>query len=397
MNRIITDCSRGMTRSALMQDGKLIEVIIEHDDDRSLVGNIYKGIIRAVTPGQFAFADFGADRNGFIFLNDEKEKAHKKKLSLNTPVVVQVSRDKTSDKGAYLTTQLSLTGNLLVLMRTGLNTSSVTLSRKIESKGERARIKEAIKSLLPEGYDAIARTSCEDSSEAEIADELKFLVSELEGVWQKAAAAKAPALVYGGETAYLKHWSELGAADEIVVNNEATFNDAREIYPGMVKHHTAAEPIFSRYLVDEQLHKALNHKVWLKSGGFILIDQTEACSVIDVNTGKFASSRGHEAAIFKVNSEAAVEAAAQIRLRNLSGIIIIDFIDMKDEHSKDALLDILAAELKKDRISTTLVGITRLGLVELTRKKTRAPLLFSCTTECEACFGSGRRHIHGGR
>lgn len=387
MDKIIIDCSKNIIKTAVVDEKGLVELIIDKRDERSLVGNIYAGVVRNILPNQFAFVDIGQDKNGFLFLNDIKESrlysSNQKLLIKNgIHILVQVVKDSSGEKGAYLTTQLSFSGRLCVLLLTGNSKGSVSVSKKITNNKECKRLKQIAAEILPKGYNLIIRTNCAGKAPEEIESELRALLKKSEDIAKRWEYLKPPCIVDCEENIISKNLRDLYNQNtiEVVINDSKEAENARisvkHYFQGAqnrIKHYEK-DDIFEYYNINDSIKKILNKKVWLSSGGFVVIEKTEACFVIDVNSGKFLGNKNHEQSALKLNIEACREIARQIRLRNLCGIIIIDFIDMKNPASKEKLIHEFTAELKKDRISTNIAGMTNLGLIEVTRKKTRVPV-----------------------
>jgi len=390
MNRILVEQNpeTGVTRAALLYESRLVEVLF--GGGNSVAGNIYAGIVDSILPSQFAFINIGLEKNAFLFIDDSREAdlfttaAGKRALQLKQgqTLLVQALKDPSGEKGAYVTSRIGFKGRFAVLSKIMPGHPSVGISKKIEDAAERKRLKKITTRHLPAETEAVVRTNAAGCDEAELITELAQLAQLAARAETEWPHVKAPALVHSFGTA-AGDVSELfdHAVDEILVSGEALFTEISSAAAGFfdgaesrVKLYAGEIPLFRAFGADAQLEKALHKKVWLKSGGFLVIEQTEACAVIDVNSGKFMGSKNHEQSVLKVNMEAAAEIARQLRLRNLGGIIIIDFIDMKEAKSVQALTDALALAVKQDRVATTIVGMTELGLMQLTRKKIRRPL-----------------------
>lgn len=373
----------------MLDNGKLVELITDDSENESLVGNIYAGLVTNILPSQFAFVDIGLAKNAFVYLSDSREAGvynEKGKLLIKNgqTVLVQVLKDASGSKGVYVTSNLSFTGRYLVI--TGVTDDGtppvIGISKKIGCADERARLKDIAQSAAGNGMEVVVRTNAAGVSEDVIKDEfikLNQLVEKSKTQWRNALART---LVYKETDSLRKAVMDLYTAnvDEIVINDGEACGYIRgcigEIPDGgEVRLYDGVIPIFDMYGIEKQIEQAKgNKRVWLKSGGFIVIERTEACVVIDVNTGKYAGAKNHEETVLKVNLEAAETIAEQLRLRNLSGIIIVDFIDMKDARSVKLLTDRLTEAVKKDRLAVNVVGMTELGLMQMTRKKTRKPL-----------------------
>jgi len=396
LKKIIVDCLSSQIRTALIDDGELIEIIIEDRNKKISVGNIYVGVIKKIINNQFAFVDLGDSKNTFLYINDKKEKnlykynKNKDKNELiikqGQEIIVQVIKDATNLKGAVVTTQISFTGKYVVLL---YNDNNIGISRKIEDNEKRHKLREIAKKYLPENFGIIMRTNCEYVDEDIIVNEIDMLIQKCKDIINKGLYTKAPAQIYGEYTETQKIINDLyDDVDEIIINDSNEFKKIVNDESIRTVFYNNDIPIFDYYFIEKQIDKALHNKIWLKSGGFIIIEQTEACNVIDVNTGKYIG-KNHNDVAFKTNCEASEEILKQIRLRNLSGMIIIDFIDMTNIEDENKIIDIFKSGVKKDRISTTVVGMTELGIMQLTRKKTRLSLDKILFCNCPFCNGTG--------
>jgi len=401
MNRVLLDTTFHQTRIALVEDGKLAELSYEIEGEESLVGNIYAGRVETVLPGmQAVFVNIGKEKNGYLYYgekrgtNDEMPKKNRPKVG--DTVLVQVEKDAAGKKGMMLTKKLSFPGKFLVLLPGDMG--NLGISRKIEEPKERERIKEVVGKLLPEGYGMIVRTNGKGKSELDFAEEMNRLLTTAKEMTEKGQFIKPPSLLHEESGSALKavrdYFSK--STDEFVVNEKEMYalvqeemNLVGETEIKLVLHQETT-PLFESYFVESQAEKVLDKKVWLKSGGFLIIEETEACVVVDVNTGKFTGKGDFQKTILKTNLEAAIEVAFQLRLRNLSGMIIVDFIDMVSEDDRFLVRKELEKALKKDRTKTMVVGMTELGLMQITRKKTRPPLSKQITVSCKDCHGTGR-------
>lgn len=398
MKRVLMDISADLTRIALAEDGALKELYYESKREESLVGNIYAGRVVNVMPNlQAAFVDIGVGKNGYYYYGNARAVSDegKNRPKAGDTLILQVEKDAVGSKGAVLTEKFSFPGKFLVLLPK--EAEEIGISRKITDSAERSRIREIVTELLPEGCGAIIRTNGAGKSREDFEKELQTLTAKWEKL-QYGMYLKPPALLlrenYPVQRAVRDFYS--ADVDEYVVNDETAYHELLqtgdfngETQP-VLKLHAETLPLFEAYYLESQSEKALEEHVWLKSGGFLVIEETEACVVIDVNTGKAAGKGDLQKTILKTNLEAAEEAAKQMRLRNLSGIIIIDFIDMADPEAQKEVTRRLEAAVKKDRIKTVVVGMTELGLMQVTRKKTRPSLKRQMTTKCRACHGTGR-------
>ncbi len=401
MKRILIDSFAGQRRIALTENGDLIELIFENGKENSIAGNIYCGKIESVVPGmQAAFVDIGTDKNAYLYygkeraLNDENN-TRKNRPKAGTDIIVKVEKDSVGTKGAVVTEKISYTGKFVVIIP---NENNIGISKKIVSKEERERIKNIIEKLLPDNYGIIVRTEGEGKTSDEYEKEIKSLIEKSEFVKKRGMYSKAPALILKEAGTAFGIIRELFSkdVDELIVNDLEYYNELikySEEYNDIaqkVKLYEGNVPLFEEYFIESKVQKALQNRVWLKSGGFLVIEETEACVVIDVNTGKFTGSKDFQKTIMKTNLEAALEVAKQIRLRNLSGMIIVDFIDIKNQEDKITLKKTLENALSKDRIKTVVVGMTELCLMQITRKKVRQSLSASVMYKCKECSGTGR-------
>ncbi|MCL2218217.1 MAG: ribonuclease E/G [Defluviitaleaceae bacterium] len=393
MKKLFIDHHPDRVRTALTEGGRLLELYI--DPASSWVGRVIVGRVKTILPGQFAFVDIGGCKNAFMNLSEGHG------LKAGQPVLVQVYKDAAKSKGMYVGTEISLKGRLIVLHE-GFE---VGVSRKITGEKENKRLRKLVRKLLPQGYGAIVRTNAEGQDEAALAAEIQYLHETHLQIKHRAEYALPPAVLYPEATAQSSplltdlvsgKLSEIhisGFPEEFAAVKEAVF----KLLPGLesrVFHYEPDAPsMFSHYGINRQISAALEKIVKLPCGGFITIEETEACVVIDVNTGSNVGKTDYRATVLETNLEAAEVIAAQIRLRNLSGIIIIDFIDMPAEEDKTTLLAALAAEVKKDGIRTEIIGMIGLGMVQLTRRKTRPPLSQLMETPCPHCGGTGKTRV----
>ncbi len=397
MKRILVDSQDFGTRIGIVDDRLLVELVYERKNSMPIVGNVYIGKVVNVLPGmQAAFVDIGREKNAFWYYGGERdENGNVVKPKAGNDVLVQVEKAEVGKKGSVLTKKISFPGKFLVIIP---NDNKIGISKKITDSEERQRIKDIVRKLLPENYGAIVRTDGEGKSYDVYEKEIKRLVEISEGIVNRAAFVKSPALLYtdvnGVEKAVRDFFHD--DIDEIVANTQEDYGTLLKLCSelnidiGRVKYHSDGTPLFSSYYVEAQARAAFNRQVWLKSGGFIIIEQTEACVVIDVNTGKYTGKVDLQKTILKTNLEAAVEIAHQLRLRNLNGMIIVDFIDMKSEEDRQLLIKTLEEAVATDRLQTIVVGMTELGLMQLTRKKKRQSIMQLMTKTCPTCGGVGR-------
>ena len=371
---------------SLVENGKLIELYNENDSVNRIEGNIYVGIVKDIVPGmQSAFIDIGEEKNSFIHVKDivpkvdEKVQKQNENIEIsnliksNDKILVQVKKDSTDKKGARISTHINLTGKYLVYMP---NTSIITISQKIEDENEKQRLYNIVKNNLPKGNGAIIRTSAEGKDEDKIIEDIERANNkwnEIKGKYDKSADKKAK-MIYRSEGLIEKILIDLfEKINQIIVDNEIDYKEISEIMKqeGITNikiELNKSDDIFNKYDIEKQIEKIKDRKIWLKCGGFITIDKTEALTAIDVNTGKFTGKKSLEDTVYKVNEEATIEIAKQLKLRDIGGIIIIDYIDMQKEDNKEKIEDLLKQCLKKDRAKTQVEGFTKLDLMELTRK-----------------------------
>ncbi len=402
MRNLYIDFSDGDSiKTAVVEDGKLVELFVDKKKDASIIGNVYLGIVKNILKSQFAFIDIGVSKNAFLDLSDNKEfllydENGKLALKPEMPILVQVVKDEKGEKGAAVSSQVCIIDNDIVVYRSSI--SDVGVSKKVEDNVERKRLKAAAKTALEEGYSVVLRTSCAYKDEEEICQKISTLIDENKKLYETAKYRTAPSVLVKDDYALAGTLKYLfrSEVDSVTINDEAeqkklhsfllsTFNISKEI-----NVYSGTQPMFSSFFIQSQLDKALQKKLWLPSGGFIIIEETEAAVIVDVNTGKFSGKKTQQKTALKVNREASKEIAYQIRLRNLSGMILIDFIDIDQKEGRQLLLKELEAELKKDRIYVGIVGMLGTGLVQLTRKRTREPLSHFLQKPCPCCHGDGK-------
>ena len=392
------------TRVAIIENGVVQEIIIERAAKRGLVGNIYKGRICRVLPGmQAAFVNVGLERAAFLHASDiyHPDGAKDQITDLvyeNGEVVVQVVKDPLGTKGARLTTNISIPSRYLVYMP---NMSTVGVSQKIEEDEERARLRDILtryseSSDIPAGF--IARTAAEGVSEEALWKDMRYLERQWRSIQERASTAKPTDVIHADLPLAIRALRDLITPDveRIRIDSRSTFKDANtfaeKYLPDSnvsIEYYPGDRPIFDLYGVEDEIQKALKRTVDLKSGGHLIIDQTEAMTTVDVNTGAYVGHRNLEETIFKTNLEAAQAICRQLRLRNLGGIIIIDFIDMTDPEHKRQVIRALERCLAKDHAKTHVTEVSSLGLVEMTRKRTRESLGHVLCEPCPSCRGRG--------
>ena len=386
MLELIINKNEDLENIILLQNGKIIEYYTSTEEDRKrrLEGNIYVGKVGDIINGmQAAFVDFGENKKGFIHLKDampqvdeKKEKIDtsidiKKVLKPNQKILIQVKKDSDNKKGARVSTHISLPGRFVVIMP---NIDFITISQKIDDKNKKDELIKFIKENLPKGFGAIVRTSAEKVSKDEIKKDIDVLLNKWEKIEKEYNSnSKLPRLICESENVVEKMIIDLSVnrIDKITTNSKEEYEKCKKNISDLDKIQIVFEnkkDLIQEYALSGQLEKIENRKIWLNCGGFITIDKTEALTAIDVNTGKFTGNKDLESTIFKVNKEATIEIAKQLRLRDIGGIIIIDYIDMKDKENKQKIENLLKEELKGDRAKTQVEGFTKLNLMELTRK-----------------------------
>ncbi len=397
------------TRVAYLENGLLQEVHIERARRRGLVGNVYKGRVNRVLPGmQAAFLDVGLERTAFLHASDlvQKQKAEEgekpadpmiETLHEGQELIVQVVKDPMGSKGARLTTQISIPSRYLVYIP---GADHIGVSQKIEDENERQRLRDCI-SHHAEEFDAggyIIRTVAEGVDDAAIYSDMQFLQKLWETIKERSKDSASGNLIHEDLPLVMRTMRDLGGTDieKIRIDSNETFRKverfASKFIPSLadrIEYYPGERPIFDLYGVEDEIRKALERKVQLKSGGYLIIDQTEAMTTIDVNTGAFVGHRNLEETIFKTNLEAAQAIVRQLRLRNLGGIIIIDFIDMLYPEHRRQVLRALEKNLEKDHARTNISELSSLGLVEMTRKRTRESLEHVLCETCPVCNGRG--------
>ena len=396
------------SRVAVVENGVLQEVHVERTQKRGIVGNIYKGKVVRVLPGmQAAFVDIGLERAAFIHAGEisSREGASSDNISAlvheGQSLVVQVTKDPIGTKGARLTPQLSIPARYLGYMP---RTSHVGISLKIEEEAERERLKRVVaECVASEGIvevgGFILRTAAEGAGADEILMDIRYVRRLWEQIRGQMQTASTPTVIYEDLSLALRTLRDLVSPkiEKIRIDSRETFQKivqfVEELMPEIadrLEHYPGERPIFDLYGVEDEVQKALERKVPLKSGGYLIVDPAEAMSTIDVNTGAFVGHRNLEETIFKTNLEAAITIARQLRLRNLGGIIIIDFIDMEDEEHQRQVLRTLEKQLERDHAKTNIIGITELGFVQMTRKRTRESLEQVLCEPCSSCQGRGK-------
>jgi ribonuclease G len=453
--QLVINCTSFETRIALIESGQVTEYSIERKCERGIVGNIYRGKVIRVLPGmQSCFVDIGLERAAFlyggdiqssdpnelpeIFEDEDKDKesfteipteeeeesntsqekskvesnkyhdfgSHKKNLRIHDlvkvdqEILVQVSKDAISTKGARVTTYLSLPGRYVVLMP---DINHIGVSRRIGSEEERTRLKQLIQGIKPDNVGIIVRTASENIPDEKIIADIEFLIKLWESIKTKSVKLSPPALIHEDLDLIFRSTRDLISRDldRIVIDNQKKYEDLVRFLNrfsvklgAQVQLYQGENQIFDAFGIENEISKAIGSKVWLKSGGYLIIQQTEALTAIDVNTGRFVGGRNLDDTIIKTNIEAVKEIVHQLRLRNIGGIIILDFIDMERHDDRDKVFQFLLEELKKDKAKTTALRISEMGLVQMTRKRTEENLLQKLTAHCHYCDGSGHVKSH---
>lgn len=427
-SEIIVNAANWETRVALMENNILMELYIEHKKDKGILGNVYKGKVIRVLPGmQAAFMDIGLEKAGFLYVSDidfkdimmehdnllgeveinhdlEKEEVSEDEKMMGyshtaafpieemvregQEIMVQISKNPLGYKGARLTSYITIPGRYLVFMPT---INQVGISRRIESESERERLRNIVTELKPRESGYIVRTASQGRPREELENDVIYLNKLWQNIKKKSRKTRGPTLIYQDLDLIMRAVRDLVTKDveSIIIDNEEAYNECVKFVESYLPHlsrniklYDGKENIFDAYGLEVEISRSLGRKIWLKSGGNITIDQTEALTAIDVNTGKFVGKRNLEDTILKTNMEAVKEIVYQLRLRNIGGLIILDFIDMEKESSKEMVYGALEQALKTDRTHTTILKISELGLVEMTRKRVRDSI---ARTLCEAC------------
>lgn len=421
---LIVNATAYETRVAMLETDNVVEIYIARKKERGVVGNIYKGRVLKVLPGmQAAFVDMGLEKSSFLYVSDifnhvdlypdvgsdegfeEERDAEYSRIPPSSSIedllkegqeiIVQVSKEPIGTKGARVTSYISLPGRNLVYMP---SVPHAGISRKIEDEKERERLRQIIKGLQGSGEGYIVRTVSEGKSEEEFRSDKQFLNRLWINIQKKAEKVSAPCLLHSDLDLVLRVVRDLFTqdVDRMVIDSPSEFYRVRDFVHNFLPNleekielYEGTEPIFDAYAVEVEISRALKRRVWLKSGGYIVIDQAEALVAIDVNTGRYVGRRNLEETIFKTNMEAAREIAYQLRLRNIGGIIIIDFIDMEEQKNRMLVFNALQKALMNDKARTTIYEISELGLIQMTRKRVRDSLGRNLMEPCSYCEGEG--------
>ncbi|TCK04684.1 ribonuclease G [Phorcysia thermohydrogeniphila] len=403
-------------RIAVLEDGELVEFYVERKGNRGIVGNIYKGRVQKIVPAvQAAFVDIGVSKKAFLYVRDavalefeeddpfegargfeDELPSIEEVLSEGQEVIVQVSKEPIGTKGPRVTTNITVPGHYLVLLPT---VNRVGISRRITDEKERERLRAIATEIKPNEYGIIVRTAAEGADKEELKKDLDYILRVWKGLVEKAESKPPPVLLYQDLEIVPRTLRDLLTDDvsEVIVDSkteyERALNFTKAFIPKLsdrIKLYEEDIPLFEKFGVERAIEKALSRKVYLKNGGYIVIDETEALVSIDVNSGKFRKTKTLEETALKINLAAAKEIARQLRLRDIGGIIVINFIDMKEEENKELLIKTLEEELSKDRAKTKIVSMSDLGLVEMTRKRVKKSLGKTLTMTCPYCEGKGR-------
>ncbi len=418
---IIVNSAPHEIRIAILEDGELVELLIERAESRRIVGNIYWGVVSSVKPGlQAAFVDLGMEKAGFLHASDlhhsgdlgeENETSPPRggrgvrpprvpdigeALKVGDKILVQVTKEQIGSKGPRLTADLSLPGRYLVQMPMGRH---IGVSRKIEDRRERVRLKQILQKIRPDEGAVIIRTAASGVSEDQLRQDVKYLTLLWQEIRQKAREVTAPNLVHedvGMVVGLIRDFFKEDISQLVIDDKEDHKRLLRYLktfapeLTGRIKLYRESLPIFDHYEIEPEIKKSLERRVWMKKGGYLIIEPTEALVSIDVNTGRFTGKRNQEETIFQTNIVAAREVARQLRLRDIGGIIVIDFIDMENEANKKRVFGELRNHLKRDRARTKVFQVSGLGLVEMSRQRVRPSLLSQLSDPCPFCTGTGK-------
>ena len=397
---IIVNRSTEETRVAILEDGKLSDLFIERRESEKIVGNIYKGKVENILPGiSSAFVDAGLDKNAYLFvddvISDTKEKKIEKMISRGMEIMVQVDKEPISTKGARVTMDISLPGRLLVYMPFSDHGG---VSKNIESHEERNRLKDIISKIKPERGGIIVRTEAEEATEKELKREMRYLKRLWDSINGRFPQAKTPSLLHRDVGIVFQtvrdYFNE--DVDLFMIDSQSEYREVidfvRIVSPELidrVKLYPGKTPIFKAFSIEEEIKKLRANRVPLPSGGSIIIQEAESLCAVDVNTGRFTGNKSQEETVTFTNLEAAREIARQLRLRNIGGIIVIDFIDMKKAKNRQRVLDELTHSVKGDKAKIKIWPITRLGLIEMTRERKRESFFSLMGETCPTCGGTG--------
>jgi ribonuclease G len=429
--QLIMNVTEHETRVALLENGTIVELYIDRGDDSDIAGNIYKGKVLRVLPGmQAAFVDIGLHQAAFIYVDDVQRDDYGEYMNLfkidavdendeiedlsavelpseryaypieeiireGQEILVQVIKSPMGSKGARISSYISLPGRFLVLMPTA---DHIGISRRIEDESERDRLRKLVQGLRKDGFGYIVRTAAEGEPGEKLAQEMEFLKNLWDSIQERFKNASAASLLHREISVGLRAVRDLliHEVDKLIIDSRQSYQSVLTFLdtfmPSLKDHvvfYEGAEPVFDAYNIEGDISRALKRKVWLKSGGYITIEHTEALVAIDVNTGRYVGKRNLEETIVKTNLEAVKEIAYQMRLRNIGGIIVIDFIDMEKKSNQEKVFNALKEALKKDRSKTHVLPMSEMGLIQMTRKRTRDPLTRMLCEPCFYCEGEG--------
>lgn len=390
MKKLLIDILSGYIRAALTEDGKLSELAAEDKNDEPQAGDIFAGRVKQVVKKQYAFVDIGAEKNGFLQI------AKNGNIQPGQALIVQVERPAYGEKGAALTLDISVSGRFAAVTN---DKKGIGISHKITDEAERDRLFAAAKSALGDKYCCVVRTNAMGEDEGVIRNEITELSAFLDNILEKGKYAKPPFCLYRAPREVHRLIRDcLDETDEIIVNDKEYFDEIKHIFANTTLY-TADMPLFMQYGIENDIERLLRRKIWLDCGGFLVFDYTEAMTVIDVNTGKFTDGGDKRKTVLKTNICAAKEIAEQLRLRNLSGIIVVDFVNMQSAEDLYVFETEFKKALAKDRLKTKYYGMTELGIAQITRQKQSVPLHTLLTAPCKTCKGSGEvpnfRYISG--
>lgn len=413
---IIINASMGETRIAILEEKRLVELFVEKPDRERMVGDIYLGKVVNVVKGmRAAFVNIGQKQDAFLHFSDigetfstvssiidrdedsnGEQNFRPDQIKVGQEILVQIIKEPISTKGSRLTTEISIPGRFTVLVP---NSSVVGVSKKIESIKERRRIRRLAKSVRPDGFGVIVRTVAEGRDDDVLKSDIYSLLKVWNKIEKKLKGSKPPMLIYKDMGMLSSVIRDLFTSDveRLVVDSSKLYREIvsylKEVGYSLIKsveYYNKRNPIFDFYGIESEIEASLARKVLMKSGGSIVFDQTEALVAIDVNSGKFIGHKNHEQNSLRINLEAATEIARQLRLRDLGGIVVIDFIDMKDDRNKRRLHEEFKRELRKDRAQANITPISEFGLIEMTRERIRPSILFTFSESCPTCRGLGR-------
>jgi ribonuclease G len=417
---IIVNVSEHETRIAILEEAKLVELLVERPEKERMVGDIYKGIVRNVLPGmQAAFIDIGLGKTAFLHLSDitelfdvdyleeeeELPKGKKKKkfdkriqdiLKKDQEILVQVIKEPMGTKGARVTSQISLPGRYVVFVP---GENHIGVSKRISNWQEKRRLKKLVSEVKPEGVGLIVRTAAEGKQKKEFQSDIRTFSKTWERIKKQAEKREAPSLIHKDIELVSSIVRDVLSPEvgEVVVDSKGEFKSIisylKQVAPSLrskVRPYTENIPLFDLYGIESEIEKMLERKVWIKKGAYIIIDQTEAMVTIDVNTGRYVGKTTQEETILKTNLEAAKEIARQIRLRDIGGLIIVDFIDMEKEENRKKVYDEFRRAFRNDRSKSSILPISEFGLIQMTRERIRPSLMHTFSEPCPTCRGVGR-------